>query len=971
MAIRAPAPAARRRAGLALLSVLLVAAPGGAAGAGPRLSRELGEPVRAALARAGRLVNGGSPEAGFALLDSLAADGVARGDTALRLAATIAKGGQLSWTGDAQAATRLLPPALRAARARGDSSLEARGAMWLGHALITQGRLAAAESLYQVAVPVAAALRDAEREGFMRLGLAYIDLLSGRAVAARRGYAAAGALLRAAGNGFGEIDALTGLGRAHDALGELDLARACYERVAALARAAGFARNEADALNNIGANEFERGDPAAGLRAFAAAQALHAARGSPRDAVTAARNSARGLLELGRLAEAGARLDSLLAAARAAGYVDIAGQLLNDQAELRLIQGRPADALRLSREVTALPPDIAVWVRLNGYLGAAGALAALDSLPAALALLTGPAQALRPRLPADWALQHDALLGRLLLRAGRPREAGALARRAAAEAGRLRRFGDRARLLGVAAECALRLGDPPAALSLLDEAAREWERARRLPPDPEWRERRGRGQELCATVIEATLQDPRLPAAARPAAAFDAAQRFKGRTLAERAHGRHAPADSAAPTTTVARLRRDTLRDGELLLDLHAGRDASWLFVVSGAACRVTRLPGEARLQARLSLLHDLLAFRSLPATADADTFLADALRQAAALVLGPAAPDIRQARRVIVSPDGPLYLAPFGLLIAALDSSVALPQRPSRLPDVARVPSAALFAQARLRAAAPAGPARGWVVAVDRNGRGQPLRGARAEAAALTRRHPGLRLWRAPADSAAERAAADFAACDLVHFATHTELDDQRPWRSGVLLAAAAPGRPAPLLRAERIADRPSAALLAVLASCESAGGVALAGEGLQGLTSAFMAAGVPTLVATLWPVEDRAAARLMARFYARLGAGRTVGEALREAKLAAAAVPPGHGAPPPTADWAGFVLVGDPDLRLVLPTRRGAGFAIPLALTTAILAAVLAPLLAPAVRRRARLPRRHSADASVTTAPRERPTP
>jgi len=119
------------------------------------------------------------------------------------------------------------------------------------------------------------------------------------------------------------------------------------------------------------------------------------------------------------------------------------------------------------------------------------------------------------------------------------------------------------------------------------------------------------------------------------------------------------------------------------------------------------------------------------------------------------------------------------------------------------------------------------------------------------------------------------------------------------------------------------------VLSACASAGGAVLAGEGLQGLSSAFLAAGVPTLVATLWPVDDLATARLMERFYDRLADGATVGQALREARAESARQ--GEA----LADWSAFVVVGDPDRRLALaghrrlpPVATGAAVALALVL-------------------------------------------
>ncbi|HTQ79021.1 MAG TPA: CHAT domain-containing protein, partial [Thermoanaerobaculia bacterium] len=79
--------------------------------------------------------------------------------------------------------------------------------------------------------------------------------------------------------------------------------------------------------------------------------------------------------------------------------------------------------------------------------------------------------------------------------------------------------------------------------------------------------------------------------------------------------------------------------------------------------------------------------------------------------------------------------------------------------------------------------------------------------------------------------------------------------------------------------------------------------GEGLVGLSRAFFYAGTPSLIVSLWQVEDRSTARLMRDFYQRLRGGESKGEALREAKLAL--LRSGDSQP---FFWAPFVLLGLP---------------------------------------------------------------
>lgn len=96
----------------------------------------------------------------------------------------------------------------------------------------------------------------------------------------------------------------------------------------------------------------------------------------------------------------------------------------------------------------------------------------------------------------------------------------------------------------------------------------------------------------------------------------------------------------------------------------------------------------------------------------------------------------------------------------------------------------------------------------------------------------------------------------------------------------------------------------LAVLSACETNVGIRRAGEGIQSLQSALHAAGVHASITSLWTVDDVATRRLFEVFYTRLwrdGASRA--DALWSAKSALRA----EGRP--VRDWAGWVLVGDPD--------------------------------------------------------------
>jgi CHAT domain-containing protein len=100
------------------------------------------------------------------------------------------------------------------------------------------------------------------------------------------------------------------------------------------------------------------------------------------------------------------------------------------------------------------------------------------------------------------------------------------------------------------------------------------------------------------------------------------------------------------------------------------------------------------------------------------------------------------------------------------------------------------------------------------------------------------------------------------------------------------------------------------MLSACETGLGKEKRGEGVMGLTRAFLYAGAPTVGVSLWSVADKSTADLMTDFYKRLlstpGAapiGGSPSAAMRGAQLAMIAGKK-NSAP---FYWAPFVLVGD----------------------------------------------------------------
>jgi CHAT domain-containing protein len=78
-----------------------------------------------------------------------------------------------------------------------------------------------------------------------------------------------------------------------------------------------------------------------------------------------------------------------------------------------------------------------------------------------------------------------------------------------------------------------------------------------------------------------------------------------------------------------------------------------------------------------------------------------------------------------------------------------------------------------------------------------------------------------------------------------------------------------------------PLTAQLVTISACEGAGKRAYSGEGLIGLSWAFLRAGAHNVVGALWEVSDSSTPQFMDVFYSELAKGRSPASALRTAKL------------------------------------------------------------------------------------------
>ena len=421
----------------------------------------------------------------------------------------------------------------------------------------------------------------------------------------------------------------------------------------------------------------------------------------------------------------------------------------------------------------------------------------------------------------------------------------------------------------------------------------------------------------------------REPAAGHDGQAFEASELARARSLLDvlaLARADLRPRYAALGQAHPARLPaiQSLLDPDTLLLEYTLGKERSFLWAVTTSSLASFQLPPQATIEEAARRTLSLLASRQWTA-AQRGTEMA--LEELSGLLLKPVAGQLR--KRLLIVGDGALHTLPFGAL--------PIPGRSGGPPliadhEVLSLPSAS--ALAALRRESPARSAKAGTVAVladpvftaddPRVTHGAAavaaaLRGgdpprldrlpyAREEAEAIRELVPAGRRFEALDFDASRRTALSgaLASYRIVHFATHAVLDSRYPELSAIVLSTVDErGRPIEgFLRVHDIYRLHLPADLVVLSACETALGREIQGEGLIGLTRAFFYAGARRVLVSLWPVDDRATAELMRRFYrAMLQHGLPPAAALQHAQNDLRREP-GWQAP---YEWAGFVLQGD----------------------------------------------------------------
>lgn len=147
-----------------------------------------------------------------------------------------------------------------------------------------------------------------------------------------------------------------------------------------------------------------------------------------------------------------------------------------------------------------------------------------------------------------------------------------------------------------------------------------------------------------------------------------------------------------------------------------------------------------------------------------------------------------------------------------------------------------------------------------------------------------------------------------VLFLGTHAEMNPKDPMYSRLVLSKDGDGTDVGgdgYLYAYELYELDLKAQLAVIAACETGNGKVDPGEGVRSLGAGFAYAGCPSLVASLWSIDEKVSAQIMDSFFKHLKEGMPKHQALRQTKLEFLATAQDELALP--YYWAGLVLTGD----------------------------------------------------------------
>jgi CHAT domain-containing protein len=438
------------------------------------------------------------------------------------------------------------------------------------------------------------------------------------------------------------------------------------------------------------------------------------------------------------------------------------------------------------------------------------------------------------------------------------------------------------------------------AIGRLDDAQRDYERGIALLERQRDRTSRrelrsgifGEGDDLFRDAVRLAL------ARGMPSMALRIIERGRARAVAEEMATREGEFHSLLTSDPVGDLAL-SLESNQLLVEYEFldGELAILVLQRNGMTFSKVRVRREI-LEHEVSAMVDALVHRRP---------LGDVESSAAVLfdrLLAPIREQLSQKTSIVIVPDVMLQQVPFAALLDRADQKFVIETH-----FMTTAPSATVYAASRRRIARVGSgdrPSRAAIYAAPSlvGGKFQdlpllPISEEEGKRVASAYRHS---LLLTGSQVTVSRFNASATAYDVIGFAGHSIIRPAEPWHSALLLS---PSNDDGLLSVERIARMSfKRTRVAVLASCSTLQGQLGAIDGEPGVSRAFLMAGIPSVIGTLWDVDDGEVGPFVVGLHRKLAAGVAPAEALRTEQLEALRGSiaerrhPGY--------WSAFALVG-----------------------------------------------------------------
>ena len=351
-------------------------------------------------------------------------------------------------------------------------------------------------------------------------------------------------------------------------------------------------------------------------------------------------------------------------------------------------------------------------------------------------------------------------------------------------------------------------------------------------------------------------------------------------------------------------VRTSLLDDRTALLEYYIGKNHSFAFLATNKDLHIARLPDARKIDHLVDKYLDFLLLK------DTDDFRGTkGGARLCEILVGPFEDYLASPiEKLIVVPDAGLLYLPFEALVRKAHHGARGQKHPRFLIrdfEISYAPSSSALLNITARNAHESGPMDLLALASDESVFGlPPLDHAVREVKSIAKLFDKDKKVLLVNDMATEHELKkmELKRFKIIHFATHAIVDTDKWYRSAIVLNHSENTREDGLLQPQDFFQNDVASDLVVLSACQTRRGRLEAGEGMFGLTRAFLYSGSRSVLSSLWKIDDKSSSRFMEYFYQYLTEGKTKDAALRLSKIKMMDSKYRH-----PRYWAAFVLTGD----------------------------------------------------------------